>query len=77
MTHGRNPRPLGHPFDLPPRWRWLTIPVLAVGGGGVAATTILEEEALTFATCATLASILVLGAPMLWLVWRLFNDPTS
>jgi len=43
----------------------------------VAATTILEEEALTFATCATLASILVLGAPMLWLVWRLFNDPTS
>ena len=77
MAHGRNPRRLGRPFDLPPRWRWLTISVLVLGGGVVAAATILEEEALTFATCATLASILVLGAPVLWLVWRLFNDSTS
>lgn len=77
MTHGRIPRRLGHPFDLPPRGRWLTISVLVLGGGVLAATTILEEEALTFAKCATLASILVLGAPMLWLVWRLFNDSTS
>jgi hypothetical protein len=29
-------RPYGSPFRLPPRWRWITGPVLALGGGGTA-----------------------------------------
>lgn len=64
---------LGHPFALPPRWKWLTIPVVALGGAGTTVAIVLEEEALSFATCGPLAAIPLLAAPLFWLSWAIFK----
>jgi hypothetical protein len=49
---------IGHPFDLPVRWRWLKWLVIAAGGGSVALWIWMKEESLAWAECAPVAVIL-------------------
>src|SRR5512147_3220961 len=53
-------------FALPPSWRWLTVTVLAIGGGGTTAAILIQEEALTLESLGPVAAIPLLGAPILW-----------
>ena len=64
----RNPksRRLGHYFDLPPRWRWVFWPVVALGGGGTALTLWLEEETIAVADCLPLAALPGMAALLYW-----------
>ena len=55
-------RPYGSPFRLPPRWRWITGPVLALGGGGTAIALWLEENGIAIAECAPAAALSALSA---------------
>ncbi len=48
---------IGHPFDLPARWRWLKWPVIAAGGGSVVLWIWVEEESIGWAECAPIAVI--------------------
>ncbi|MEK7278495.1 MAG: hypothetical protein AAB427_14180 [Chloroflexota bacterium] len=57
---------LGHYFDLPPRWRWIFWPVIAVSGGGTALALWLEEEAVAAAECAPLAALPGMAALLYW-----------
>ena len=66
MAHNRNRRRLGHYFDLPPRWRWIFWPVIAVSGGGTALALWLEEEAIAAAECAPLAALPGMAALLYW-----------
>jgi hypothetical protein len=66
MTHNRNRHRLGHYFDLPPRWRWIFWPVVAVSGSGTAIALWLEEEAVTVAACAPLAALPGMAALLCW-----------
>lgn len=50
-------RHFGSPFRLPPRWRWLVGPAIALGGGGTAVAMWLEEEGIALAECAPLAAL--------------------
>jgi len=59
---------LGSPFRMSPRWKWLTWPILAFGGGGTAIALWLEEEPLAVAgeVCPPLAALAGLGALLYW-----------
>ena len=57
---------LGHYFDLPPRWRWLFWPVVAVSGSGTVLALWLEEEAIVVADCAPLAALPGMAALLYW-----------
>ena len=56
----------GHYFDLPPRWRWIFWPVIAVSGGGTAIALWLEEETIAIAECAPLAALPGMAALLYW-----------
>jgi hypothetical protein len=61
-------------YALPPRWRWLTLTMLVVGGGSTTAIVLMQEEIPVLETCGPLAAIPLLGAPVLWLVRTIFNQ---
>lgn len=61
-------------FTLPPRWRWLGYTVLAAGGGTTTAALLLDEEARTIEVLGPIAAIPLLGAPIVWLVRKLFDQ---
>jgi hypothetical protein len=64
-------------FALAPRWQWLTNTVLALGGGGTTVAALTQEEVLLLEILVPLAAILLLGAPVLWLVRAMFNQTTT
>jgi hypothetical protein len=68
MTHNRTRRRLGHPFDLPTRWRWLVWPALALSGAAAAVALWLEEGAITVArdACAPLAILSGMAVLLFW-----------
>jgi len=63
----------GHPFRLPPRWRWVFLPVITLSGGGTAATLWLQEEAILLAEFAPIAAIPGMAALVYWFNHRLFK----
>ncbi len=52
----------GSPYRLPPRWRWITGPVLAFSGGGAAVAVWLEENGIPVAKCVPAAALFALSA---------------
>lgn len=64
----RNPkrRRLGHYFDLPPRWRWVFWPVVALSGAGVGLALWLEEQAIAVAECLPLVALPGMAALLYW-----------
>lgn len=64
----------GSPFSLPPRWRWLSAPILALSSVGTAAAMWLHEEALVTFECVGLAALPGLAAPLYWLNHRAFKS---
>ena len=66
MRQNPKRRRLGHYFDLPPRWRWVFWPVVALGGGGTALTLWLEEETIAVADCLPLAALPGMAALLYW-----------
>lgn len=63
-------------FALPPRWRWLTYSVLAVGGGGTTVALLIQEEVSILELLGLVAAIPLLGAPLVRFVHVLFNATT-
>lgn len=59
-------RRLGHYFDLPPRWRWVFWPVVALSGAGTVLALWLEEKAIAAADCAPLAALFGMAALLYW-----------
>ncbi|OGO66841.1 MAG: hypothetical protein A2Z49_03425 [Chloroflexi bacterium RBG_19FT_COMBO_56_12] len=57
---------LGHPFDLPPRWRWFLWPVIVLSGGGTVVSLWLEEGTAAMAECAPVAALPGLAALLYW-----------
>jgi hypothetical protein len=60
-------------FALSPRWKWLTVTVLAAGGGTMA-ILLIQEEGLTLESLGPVAAIPLLGAPILWLIYKIFDQ---
>ncbi len=60
MTRSRSP------FRLPPRWRWITGPVIALGSGGAAVAMWLEENGVALSDCAPPAGMAALAALLYW-----------
>ena len=56
------------PLPLPPRWRWILWPVVALCGGGTAITVWLQEEPMVLAAelCAPMAGLAGLGVGLYW-----------
>ena len=67
---------IGHPFMLPPRWRWIFWPIIATGGGGTAITLWLQEEVIAVVDCAPIAAIPGLAALLYWFNHHLFKAAT-
>ena len=67
---------LGHPFDLPPRWRWIFWPINTLSGSGIALTLWLQEEAITLVDCAPIAAIPGLAALLYWFNHHVFKAAT-
>ena len=61
------------PFALSPCRQWLTVTVLAAGGG-TTAILLIREEGLTLESLGPVAAIPLLGAPILWLVCKIFDQ---
>jgi Ca2+-transporting ATPase len=57
---------LGHPFRLPPRWRWLLWPALTVSAGGVIVAMNALEDDFGLADCLPLAALPALAAAVYW-----------
>lgn len=66
MAQDRNRHRIGHPFNLPPRWRWLFWPVIAFSGGGTAISLWMEEEAIAVVDCLPIAALPGLAAIIYW-----------
>lgn len=66
MTHNRNRRRLGHPFDLPTRWRWLAWLALALSGGAAAVALWLKGETIAIAECAPVVALPGMAALLYW-----------
>lgn len=66
----------GHPFRLPPRWRWILRPVVTLSGGGTAATLWLQEEAILLAEFAPIAAIPGVAALLYWFNHHIFKAAT-
>jgi P-type Ca2+ transporter type 2C len=66
MRQNPRHRRLGHPFDLPPRLRWLFWPALAFSGGGTALALWLEDEAIVAADCLPIAVLPGMAALLYW-----------
>lgn len=64
---------LGHPFRLPPRWRWIFWPVATLSGGGSAAALWMQEEAILLVDCASIAAIPGLAALLYWFNHSVFK----
>jgi hypothetical protein len=60
-------------FALSPRWQWLTVPVLAAGGG-TTAILFIQKEGLTLESLGPVVAIPLLGAPILWLINKIFDQ---
>ncbi len=60
-------KPSGSPFRLPPRWRWITAPVIAISSLGTAMAMWLYEEALFTVECLGLATLPGMAALLYWL----------
>ncbi len=54
------------PFQLPPRWRWIFWPVVALSGGGSAVTLWMQEETILLMDCAPIAAIPGMAALLYW-----------
>ena len=63
----------GHPFRLPPRWRWIFWPVVTLNGGGTAVTLWMQEETILLVDCAPIAAIPGLAALLYWFNHHLFK----
>ena len=63
----------GHPFRLPPRWRWIFWPIVTLSGGGTAVTLWMQEEAILLVDCAPIATIPGLAALLYWFNHHLFK----
>ena len=63
----------GHPFDLPPRWRWLLWPVIVLSGVGTVVSLWLEEGTAAVVECAPVAALPVLAALLYWFNHRVFK----
>lgn len=63
------------PFRLPPRWRWLVWPTLALSGGGTVAGVWLAEEPYILAgeVCFPLAALSSLYAVVYGFYHRVFK----
>jgi hypothetical protein len=68
------PGRLGRYFLLPPRWRWLVWPALALGAGGLAVAFWLHVEVLAVASCLPIAALPVLALLLYWFDLKLFKD---
>jgi hypothetical protein len=66
-------RRLGSPFRLPPSWRWIVGPFLALGGGGIAVGTWLQQEEILVAECTPLAALPGVAALLYWFNHRIFK----
>ena len=58
---------------VPPRWRWVFWPIVAIGSAGTATVLWLQEEASAFAECAPLAALPGLAALLYWFNHYIFE----
>jgi hypothetical protein len=66
-------RRLGSPFRLPPRWRWIVWPFLALSGGGATAGVWLQREEISIAECTPLVALPGMAALFYWLNHHIFK----
>ena len=66
MRQNPKRRRLGHYFDLPPRWRWVFWPVVALSGAGIGLALWLEERAIAVAECLPLVALPGMAALLYW-----------
>ena len=64
---------LGSPFRLPPRWRLIVWPFLALSGGGTAVGVWLQREEISVAECTPLAALPGMAALLYWLNHHIFK----
>ncbi len=60
-------KPYPRSYSLPPRWRWIFWPVLALSGGGTAVSVWLEDETANAAECLPVAALPAMAALIYWL----------
>jgi len=57
---------LGHPYRLPPRWRWLLWPALTVSAGGAAIALSAVDDDFGLTDCLPLLALPALAAAVYW-----------
>ncbi len=60
-------KPCPRSHCLPPRWRWIFWPALALSGSGTAISVWLEDETANAAECLPVAALPAMAALIYWL----------